>query len=132
MAMTKNGGWWESISNFLTKFNGPGAPPSPRQSPATNQGPTAPPLAPQQQEGDSMGIITASAKRMTLALLLYKSNWRYVEPYSLRARKNGTMDLMMFCHRHQRIEAFKPGKLESVQMTDIGFKPRWPIELGRD
>jgi hypothetical protein len=130
MAMRRNGGWWESIQNFIEKFNGPNAPPRP--TPVLHR-PNAPQEAPQKMpEGDAMGVILQSARQGTLVLMLYNGNWRYIEPYSYRSRKNGTTDLMAFCHRHQHIEAFKPGKIESAQMTEMSFKPRWPIEIGRE
>lgn len=134
MPISKTGGWWESVQNFLSKFNDPHTQtPSPKQRKPTlhHPAPTMQSGPPQMPEMDAMGIIATSAQRLTLVLLLYNGNWRYIEPYSYRMRKNGSTDMMAFCHRHQHIEAFKPHKIEAAQMTEMGFKPRWPVEIGR-
>lgn len=115
--------WWRSVQTFLTQFD---------QQPQQPRVPRVMRPAPDQEPNTNNigGLIIQSAETQRLLMMLYNSNWRYIEPYSYRAFSTG-MHLMAFCHRHQHIEMFKPVKMEAVILTDIAFKPKWPIEVGK-
>lgn len=73
------------------------------------------------------------------------SGWREVEPYSYRwdgvpsagwsanerVRKTQRRRLMFkgYCREHGQIHSFDPERIEALEVTDVTFSPRWPIEL---
>jgi predicted DNA-binding transcriptional regulator YafY len=125
MAIKKYSGWFDSLRTFLTQYNKPNIPQ--RQKPTTQPQPVQ--TAPTGIDlGTKMQIIAQSAKSRTLLFMRYNSNWRYVEPYSYRHKSTGQL-LFAFCHKDQHIESFNPNKIEDLQLTEIPFKPRWPVEI---
>jgi predicted DNA-binding transcriptional regulator YafY len=125
-------GWWNSIQNFLTKFKQPKIP--------KRQKPGRPPPKPEPIEtvvqspisvDDKMAMIAEAARRLTLLFMKYNSDWRYVEPYSYRFRGSGRL-FYGFCFKDQRINSFKLEKIEDLQLTEMPYAPRWPVEIGMD
>jgi predicted DNA-binding transcriptional regulator YafY len=126
MGMQKHAGWWDSLKTFLTHYTQPKVPQ--RQRPSTQPQPI--PTTPTGVDlGTKMQIIAQAARTRTLLFMRYNSNWRYVEPYSYRHKTTGQL-LFAFCHKDQHIESFNPNKIEDLQLTEIPFKPRWPVEIG--
>lgn len=123
-------GWWNSIQTFLTKFQQPKIPK--RQKPGKPP-PSAPAPAPVIQSpvsiDDKMGMIAEAAKSQTLLFMKYNGNWRYTEPYSYRFGVNGRL-FYAFCYKDQRINSFKLEKIEDLQLTEMTYAARWPIEIG--
>jgi predicted DNA-binding transcriptional regulator YafY len=60
----------------------------------------------------------------------YNGVERLVEPYSFRTKSTGVV-FMGWCGKDQGIEAFKPDKIEAIEVTDVPFRPRWTVEVGR-
>jgi predicted DNA-binding transcriptional regulator YafY len=123
-------GWWNSIQNFLTKFQQPKIPK--RQRPGKPP-PVAPAPTPVVQSpisiDDKMGMIAEAARTKTLLFMKYNGDWRYTEPYSYRFRGEGRL-FYAFCFKDQRINSFKLEKIEDLQLTEMPYAPRWPVEIG--
>ena len=131
--MQKYGGWWDSIKTFLTQYNRP-RPPSPTRKPTPQQPvpvQTQPvPVDRPQQTEDVFSTIHEAGRRMVLLQMRYNGNLRYVEPYSFRMKSTGQL-FYGYCYKDHSIEAFRPEKIEYIALTEIGFAPRWPVEVGR-
>jgi predicted DNA-binding transcriptional regulator YafY len=123
-------GWWNSIENFLTKFQQPEVPK--RQKPGRTP-PKPKPIEPVVQSAisldEKMQMIAKAASSTTLIFMKYNNTWRYAEPYSYRFKGKSQL-LYAFCYKDQHIESFKPEKIEDLQNTEMPFSPRWPIEIG--
>lgn len=123
-SFTVNAGWWDSVKNFLTRFQTP----KPKRQPTqvTPTGPTGPFTG-----EEKAAVITEAARRYVMLYMKYNGVRRMVEPYSYRHKSTGML-FMGYCHIHQSIEAFKPEKIEEIQLTQFPFAPRWPVEIGRE
>lgn len=119
-------GWWTSLQEFLKNFKAPKAPPSvgPRQTVYHAPTPETP-----RDPGDIAGVLLEASRRGVLCWMQYNGHKRYIEPYSYRFR-GGHQLLYAFCWKDQHIEAFRPDRIQDIELTDIPFKPRWPIEIG--
>ena len=127
------GGWWNSIQNFLTHFQQPKIPQ--RKRPGKPQKPPAPvPTQTVVQSpisiDDKMAMIAEAARAKTLLFMKYNSDWRYTEPYSYRFRGDGRL-FYAFCYKDQRINSFRLEKIEDLQLTDMPYAPRWPVEISQ-
>lgn len=73
-------------------------------------------------------ILRVAAKKKLLVRLRYHDKYRYVESYSFRAGKSG---LLYFGHEIEGNDtrSYYLYKIQSVQLTDIPYNPRWYIEL---
>jgi hypothetical protein len=70
--------------------------------------------------------IRKSAMQQTLLWMVYKGVPRYVEPYEFKQFKTGE-HLMAWCLPHNRIESFKPTRIQSVELSTLPFDPRYPV-----
>ena len=71
-----------------------------------------------------------------LLFMRYNNQWRHVSGYSWRtsgkpdhAGGPKTLRFYGWCHIHDEIHSFVPGKIQGLIVTDIPFQPKWPIEL---
>lgn len=71
-----------------------------------------------------MGRIRAAGTKLLLLSMRYKGKNRYVEPYSMKGNL-----FYGFCSLHARIHSFRVERIESIQVTDQHYTPRWPVEL---
>lgn len=128
--MQKYGGWWDSVKNFLSQF-GPAKQPSrpAPKAPAPVVVPETPVSRPPEAAMDFAQAIAEAARQKVLLQMRYKGVLRYVEPYSYRWFSTGK-HFMGYCYRDHRINSFKPERIEMLQLTDIPFTPRWPVEIG--
>ena len=80
------------------------------------------------QHAQVVAILRNSGRRKTLVSLLYHDKWRYVEPYSLRPAKQGTL---FYGHdmTANNTHSYYIHKIQQAQLTDIPFSPRWVVEL---
>ena len=123
-------GWWNSIQTFLTKFQQPKIPKKQRPG---KPPPSAPAPTPVVQSpvsiDDKMGLIAEAARTHTLLFMKYNGDWRYTEPYSYRFKGEGRL-FYAFCYKDQRINSFRLEKIEDLQLTEMPYSPRWPVEIG--
>jgi hypothetical protein len=89
--------------------------------------PVTPPVGPL----DSATIIERIYQAARLHVLLnikYNGVPRLVEGYSFREKRTGRL-FYGFCYKDGRINSFKIEKIESIELTNQTFIPRWAIEL---
>lgn len=72
--------------------------------------------------------ISTAGRQRVLLLLTYDGDTRHVEPYSYRD-KGGRRLFFGYCHKCNEINAFDPNKITHIEVTNIPFAPRWPIEV---
>jgi len=94
----------------------------------TDVAPVALPKAGYLQEAQAVSIIRKAAHNRLLVNLQYSGQFRYVEPYSFRQGKFG---LLFFGHDLLRNDtrSYYINKIESVELTDIPYNPRWYVEI---
>ncbi len=59
----------------------------------------------------------------------YGSTKRQIEPYSLRQTKDGHLLLYAVKTETSEIRAYRIDRIQSIQVTNVPFKPRHPIEF---
>jgi predicted DNA-binding transcriptional regulator YafY len=102
----------------------------PIQEPAVIEEEAPEPAIPQAyiNQAGIMHIIRQSARHRLLVQVYYNNVWRYVEPYSFRAGKSGSL-----FYGHDLIRngtrSYALGKIAEVKPTTIPFNPRWFIEI---
>jgi predicted DNA-binding transcriptional regulator YafY len=79
-------------------------------------------------EASMINLIRKCAHRRLLVQMEYNNSWRYVEPYSFRNGKSGTL-FYGHCLTHNQIHSFYITKIQEVKSTEIPFNPRWIVEL---
>ncbi len=83
--------------------------------------------------------IMEAGRTMTLLRILYKGEERLVEPYSLKyqQRRDGAQLEYFLAYKvsggesEPGIKRFLPAGMQSIENTDMTFKPRYPIELSK-
>ena len=70
----------------------------------------------------------AGANRL-LVELGYQGSTRLIEPYALRRSKAGKLLVYAIKANTGEVRAYRVDRIESVQVTDIAFEPRYAIEL---
>jgi len=70
----------------------------------------------------------AAANRLCVNLR-YKDSWRLIEPYSLRRSREGNLLLFAVRHESGEVRAYRVGRIQGVEISDISFMPRYPLEL---
>jgi predicted nucleotidyltransferase component of viral defense system len=84
--------------------------------------------------------IMQAARTQTLLRIAYKGEERLVEPYSLKyqQRRDGAEIEYFFAYKvsgggqsEPGIKRFLPSGMQSIENTDIAFKPQFPIELSK-
>lgn len=83
--------------------------------------------------------IMKAGQDMTTLRLMYKSQVRLVEPYSLKfkIRKDGVGREYLYAYNRTGgssspgIRSFIPGKMQWIKNTDETFQPRWEVELSK-
>jgi len=79
-------------------------------------------------EASIVYAIRQAARHRLLVQVYYNLVWRYVEPYSMRMGKYGTL---FYGHDLTRnnTRSFYIHKIVELKGTDIPFNPRWFIEI---
>jgi predicted DNA-binding transcriptional regulator YafY len=78
-----------------------------------------------------MGVtdsIRQAGRQRVLISFMYDGELHIVEPYSFR-EKGGHALFMGYCLKCQKINAFHPAKMSSLQITDRPYVPRWEVEF---
>jgi hypothetical protein len=103
---------------------------APRQIQPPPTVPPPPPVSPvgPLDQATVMDTIAQAGQRRVLLQLTYNGQARLVEPYSMRQRSTG-WQFFGFCSIHGVIHSFIPAKIQDIQVTNIPFSPRWPIEF---
>jgi predicted DNA-binding transcriptional regulator YafY len=125
------GNLFERIKQTIQKIKPTLATPlQPIQEPAVVEEEAAP-IAKQQayiNQASITHIIRQAARHRLLVQVYYNNMWRYVEPYSFRQGKSGSLfyghDLM-----RNGTRSYSLNKILEVKPTTIPFNPRWFIEI---
>ena len=89
--------------------------------------PTAPPEGPMDM-ASKISMLADAGRRRVMVRMKYDGQVRLVEPYSFRDKGTGRL-FYGWCSIHSRIHSFKPERIETVELTDISYMPRWEVEL---
>jgi hypothetical protein len=133
------GDFWNRIRRLFRSPRAPSpAPRRPTNIPVTPRTPVVSPqpVVPQPTEAPAgpldyatiIKTITDAARNNRVLLIRYDGMSRLVEPYSFREKSTGRL-FYGYCSIHSRIHSFKPEKIESIEITDQVFAPRWEIEI---
>jgi predicted DNA-binding transcriptional regulator YafY len=79
-------------------------------------------------QANMLGTIRIAARKRLLVQMTYNGVSRLVEPYSLRPGKYGVL-FFGYCRLHDKIHSFRIDRIDSVSISDIGYIPRWVVEL---
>ena len=77
---------------------------------------------------DVIALIRLAGQQCTLLRFMYDGEMHTVEPYSFRDKGTGLL-FYGHCQKCGCINAFIPAKMSGVEVTDIPYAPRWPVEF---
>jgi predicted DNA-binding transcriptional regulator YafY len=102
----------------------PTTPPRPEILPPPVEAPKGP-----LTDAEKIEIIADAGRRRMLLDITYDGVSRIVEPYSFRMTGKGSRLFYGFCSIHAKIHSFNVSKIERIEILNMEFSPRWPIEF---